>query len=96
MSLHVCKSLRVCKSLHACKSRHASKSDLSRHMLAPHTSQNDKDTPYQKMDANACNMVLELRVKVMEVDTRAAEQCADGYHAIIKSFVFVVFILIIS
>ena len=53
------------------------------------------------MDANTHNTALELRVKVMEVDTRAAKQCADDYHAIIESFTlvslfFVVFILIVS
>ena len=58
-------------------------------MLAPHTLQNDKHTPYQKMDANTHNMALELCVKVMEVDMRAAKQCTDGYCAIIKSFMLV-------
>ena len=58
-------------------------------------------THYQKMGPNARNTELELRVKVMEVDTRVAEQRVDGYRAIIEGFTpvslfFVVFVLIVS
>ena len=55
------------------------------------------------MDPNTRNTELELRVKVMEVNTRVAEQRADGYRAIIEGFTlvslfffFLVFVLIVS
>ena len=67
-----------------CKSCHACIGDLSRHTLTPLSK--TTYTHYQKMDPNAHNTELELRMKVMEVGTRVAEQRADGYCAIIEGF----------